>query len=172
MPTMKRSLASAVVVLGVATGFGAGAQTTPAPAAPAAPRTATAMPPAAKDTATRHVPAATRVEGQITQLRKQLRITDAQAPQWTAFAEVMRENAEHMDTLYAQRMKGAAGRTAIDDMSSYAELAKAHADDVQRLVPPFAALYAAMSDDQKKAADAVFQRAEGRTAPRGGPGHG
>lgn len=108
-----------------------------------------------------------RVDAQITRLHRELKITSAQDTQWNTFAQVMRDNAQKMDGLYAQSMQGAADRNAVQDMQSYAALSKAHADSVQALVDPFQALYASMSDSQKKTADAVFHRAQQRGPHRG-----
>ena len=47
--------------------------------------------------------------------------------------------------------------TAEENMKSYADIASRHAQNVQRLVPAFDALYATMSDGQKKTADQVFR---------------
>jgi hypothetical protein len=47
--------------------------------------------------------------------------------------------------------------TAVDDLKSYGEIADAHADGIKKLTPVFAALYASMSDAQKKEADAIFR---------------
>jgi len=42
-------------------------------------------------------------------------------------------------------------------MKSYAQVVMAHALDVQKLIPTFQALYATMSDSQKRTADQVFR---------------
>jgi periplasmic protein CpxP/Spy len=120
------------------------AQTSPAPAAPAAAPAATK--PSKPD----------RVEAHIKSLHDQLKITAAQEPQWAAVAQVMRDNAATMSGLVRDRQKQEATLTAIDDLKSYQAVAEAHAADVQKLIPPFATLYAEMSDTQKKNADTVF----------------
>ncbi len=104
-----------------------------------------------------------RLEQHIADLRRRLQITPAQQPQWDAFATVMRQNSDRVATLYRERSARSASMSALDDMRSYADLARLHAEDLQRLVPPFEALYAAMTAEQKANADRVFQQFQSRS---------
>lgn len=103
-----------------------------------------------------------RVERHITDLHHRLQITAQEEPQWTAFAQVMRENAERMDQAFAARRARGQGMNAVDDLRSYAAIAERHAQDMQRLVPAFEALYSAMPPAQQKLADRVFHDFEHR----------
>ena len=85
-------------------------------------------------------------------------ITPAQEPLWSAFATVMRENASRMERAYDQRHATATKASALEDMRGYAEMSRLHADNVQRLVGPFEALYQSMSPEQRAAADKTFQQ--------------
>jgi periplasmic protein CpxP/Spy len=96
------------------------------------------------------------VEARISALHKKLSITDEQEPQFKAYADVLRSNAQTMQDLFQQRMQ-ASGENAVDRLHWYAKLTAAHADAVNKLVPPFEALYQGLSDKQKKAADAEFR---------------
>ncbi|MBN9562765.1 MAG: Spy/CpxP family protein refolding chaperone [Alphaproteobacteria bacterium] len=98
-----------------------------------------------------------RVEKRITNLHARLKITPAQEQQWNQFAQVMRDNAKQMDQDYQQRSQRVQEMSALDNMQSYAKLAEAHAQDVQKLVPAFEALYNSMSAEQKHTADQVFR---------------
>jgi periplasmic protein CpxP/Spy len=60
--------------------------------------------------------------------------------------------------LIRDRAAKAKTMTAIDDLRSYAAIADAHAAGVKKLETAFEPLYASLSDTQKKAADAMFQR--------------
>ncbi len=130
----------------------------PAPANPAdtsgtsATRPAAPMKDAAK--ANRHED---RVERRITDLHARLKITPAQEQQWSQFAQVMRDNARQMDEDFQQRSQHVQEMSALDNMQSYAKIAEAHAQDVQKLVPAFEALYNSMSAEQKHTADQVFR---------------
>jgi protein CpxP len=135
---------------------------------------ATAAPPAGDPTAT--APSATtsgqsaathhpgvhhnmvgKVEQRITDLHAKLQITPAQQPQWDQFIQVMRDNAQSMDQTFQQRVQAMPTMTATANMQSYALLASTNAQDVQKLVPAFQALYDTMSDNQKRTADQVFR---------------
>jgi hypothetical protein len=98
-----------------------------------------------------------RVENRINELHAQLRITPAERQQWDQFADVMRANARDMDQVLMQRSQQFQSMNALQNMQSYGQIADAHAQHVQKLVPAFANLYNAMSDQQKRVADQVFR---------------
>jgi len=100
-------------------------------------------------------PKADRVEVRIKELHTVLNITPEQEELWNNVAQVMRDNAKTMDTLITAR-KDAKPVNAVDDFKSYGEITQAQADGIKKFIPVFEALYASMSDDQKKNADAVF----------------
>jgi hypothetical protein len=101
------------------------------------------------------------VEAEVTRLHQQLHITQAQEQQWQAVATVMRSNAAEMGGLVQQRSQNASAMSAVDDLRSYQQIAEAHAQELSKLVPPFEALYSAMSDEQKQNADVVFGHMHG-----------
>jgi len=94
-----------------------------------------------------------KVEQRITDLHAKLQITQAQQPQWDQFIQVMRDNAQSMDQTFQHRVQTMPAMTATENMQSYALLASTNAQDVQKLVPAFQALYDTMSDTQKRMAD-------------------
>jgi hypothetical protein len=96
------------------------------------------------------------VDDRIAQLQARLGITSAQLPLWSAFAAAMRDNAAATDALFARRAGALATMSAVENMHSYAEIARAYADNTERLATAFDTLYASLSDTQKQAADAVF----------------
>ena len=99
-----------------------------------------------------------RMEKHITELNRTLGITTAQQPQWEAFTAVMRQNAQRMETTYNERLKRTAPMSAVDDLKAYAALERARAEDVDRLIPRFEALYQAMSPEQRATADKNLPR--------------
>jgi hypothetical protein len=99
------------------------------------------------------------VDQQIAQLRRALRITPAQEPQFTAFTAVMRDNAQHADSVMAQE-RDPRTLNALEDMRQYTTMQVAHAEDMQKLLPAFEALYNSLSPPQQKQADAFFRQAE------------
>ena len=98
-----------------------------------------------------------RVENRIKELRAQLHITPAEEPQWNQFAEVMRDNAREMDQTLMQRGQQFQTMNAVQNLQSYGQLAEAHAQRVQKLIPAFENLYNAMPEQQKQLADQVFR---------------
>lgn len=127
----------------------------------------TVAPPNTETPASRTVPAlpesmSKKVEQHIAQLHNQLGITAAEEPQWKPFAQVMRDNAAQMQQAFAARGANAATMTATDNMQSYAQLAQAHADNMQKLASAFQTLYNTFPDSQKKVADAVFRENNGK----------
>jgi hypothetical protein len=98
------------------------------------------------------------VEDRITRLQHQLQITPAEISQWNAVAQAMRDNAQAVHNISAERARDQATMTALDDLRSYEALSEAHAEGIKTLLPAFETLYAGMSDRQKKNADLVFGR--------------
>lgn len=104
--------------------------------------------------------AATRaaVDQRIHNLQLQLGITEAEMPLWSAFAEVMRDNAASTEALFNQRATNVAAMSATENMHSYAEIARAYADSTERLATAFDSLYASLSETQKQAANTLFRQ--------------
>jgi hypothetical protein len=128
------------------------------------PPTATAAPPAASPSAAQPASpapsAATQaaVDQRTRALQSQLGITEAQMPLWTAFAQAMRDNAASTDALFAQRANAVTSMSAVDNMHSYTQIARAYADNTERLATAFDSLYASLTDTQKQAADTLFRQ--------------
>ena len=103
-------------------------------------------------------------------LQSQLGITEAQMPLWSAFTQAMRDNAAATDALFTQRAGAVSTMNAPDNMHSYAQIARAYADNPERLATAFDSLYASLSDTQKQAADTMFrQQATAAAQPRPRP---
>ena len=79
-------------------------------------------------------------------------------PLWDAFVQAMRDNAASTDALFAQRVGSVATMSAVDNMHSYAQIARAYADNTQHLAAAFDSLYASLTDTQKQAADTLFRQ--------------
>jgi periplasmic protein CpxP/Spy len=130
-------------------------------AAPLPPTAAAATPAPAATPPTGSAPSAATqaaVDQRIRMLQSQLGITEAQMPLWSAFTQAMRDNAAATDALFTQRAGAVATMTAPDNMHSYAQIARAYADNTERLATAFDSLYASLSDTQKQAADTLFRQ--------------
>lgn len=98
------------------------------------------------------------IDQRIHTLQLQLGIIGEQMPLWLAFAQVMRENAISTDALFSQRAGDVKGMNAVDNMHSYAKIARTYADSTEHLATAFDNLYASLSDTQKQAADNLFRQ--------------
>lgn len=98
-----------------------------------------------------------RTEARIANMKKALKITPEQEELWNALTKVMRENAKIMDQLIKVRADKVKTMNAVEDLKSYSEILDAHAEGMEVFIPPFEKLYASMSDEQKKNADALFK---------------
>lgn len=105
-------------------------------------------------------------EQRIAGLQTQLAITQAQAAQWNAFTQVMRENAQSSDTLFRQRAMTAPTMDAVSNLQSYAQLSRANAEGTEKLAAAFQTLYVTFSDQQKQAADTLFRQQAAQGAAR------
>lgn len=130
----------------------AAAQPAPPPPATAAP--APAAPPTPEAAA----------DARLNALQAQLHITDAQMPQWKAFAQAMRQNASSTDALFRQRAQSVTNMSALDNMKSYAQIARAYADSTQALAEAFEPLYVALNDQQRHTIDALFHSEAAKNA--------
>jgi periplasmic protein CpxP/Spy len=96
-------------------------------------------------------------EQRVRSLQAELHITDAQMPQWSTFAQAMRDNAISTGTLFRQRASSQS-MSALDNMKSYAQVARAYADNTENLSVAFEALYGVLSDQQKQTIDTLFRQ--------------
>lgn len=143
----------------------------PAPAAtPASPGESAAAParpatkaPSATATATGHGGAA-HAQARIARLKRELKITAAEMPEWNTLAQVMEDNQDQMETLYQRRQNETGQTTAVDDLVNYQKIADAQSDGLKKLIPAFQALYDKLSPEQKKTADTLFRPRARQTA--------
>ena len=98
-----------------------------------------------------------RVEQRIVDLHVRLHITPDEQTLWDKFAQVMRDNAQHMRQTAADRADKLKTMNASENMQSYAQIAMQHAQDVQNLASAFQPLYASFSPDQQRTADVMFR---------------
>ena len=133
---------------------------TPQPTPPSASQPTSPATPSATPSGAPEMSPTTRaaVDERIAKLRSQLVITELQMPLWSAFAQTMRDNAATTDALFARRAGAVSEMNAVDNMHSYAQIARAYADNTERLAAAFDSLYASLSDVQKRAADTLFRQ--------------
>jgi hypothetical protein len=95
-------------------------------------------------------------ESRIKELEGALKITDAQKELWNNLTQVMRENAKDMDALTQERAETTKTMNAVERMKFHSQITQARLDQMKKFLPPFEALYAGMSDEQKKSTDTIF----------------
>jgi protein CpxP len=125
-----------------------------------------AIPAAAETTATPQAPSAGQnetamreaIDQRVAALKAKLAITQAQTADWTAFADAMRDNAMSTNALFQQRAQKTQSMSAVENMKSYAALARAYADNLDKLSGAFEKLYGGLSPEQQKMADALFRQ--------------
>jgi hypothetical protein len=97
------------------------------------------------------------LEGTLAFLKAEIGITEAQTPQWDAFANALRTAAHELqDQAGPQLGKGMAdgGKPSWPDRLARTErVLSARLEAVRSLKGPVSALYAALSDAQKRKAD-------------------
>jgi hypothetical protein len=96
-------------------------------------------------------------EAQIKQLQDALNITETQQELWNNLAQVMRENAKDMEALNKERAENVKAMDAVEHMKFHRQITEAHLAQLNKLIPPFEAFYASMSDEQKKTTDTIFR---------------
>lgn len=121
-----------------------------------------------------------RVEARLAYLKTALKITDAQQPQWNAYAETRRKQAreasQRMQTRKAQMAERQSGArpTAIQRMERRQAMLAAASTRLNETLAAVKPLYAALSAEQQKIADEVLvpRGRGGFFQRRGGHGHG
>jgi LTXXQ motif family protein len=96
-----------------------------------------------------------RVEGRIAFLRTELKITDAQASAWNAFADALRANAKKLSEVRASMMgkSGDAVSTMADRLDQQEQWLLARLEGTRTMKSAFTKLNEVLSDDQKKTAN-------------------
>jgi hypothetical protein len=92
-------------------------------------------------------------EGRLAFLKTELKITDAQLPQWNRVAEALRATGSTMTGMHQQMMQGGWPATLPARLDLREKMLAAHLDALKGMKAALAPLYAAFSDEQKKIAD-------------------
>ena len=104
-----------------------------------------------------------RVEARLAYIRTALKITDAQQPQWDAYANLVRKYAQDMEQRFKSRWSGKAGHPAHERPNAIERLERTQsflAEAVTRINQLLAVekpLYTALSPEQQKVADVVLK---------------
>src|SRR4051794_19876014 len=97
------------------------------------------------------------VEGRLAFLKTEMKITPAQEPQWSKFADAVRSVAQSARGAMQQMMQGRQqSKSATDVLNGYEKMLIVRLDAVRQVKGAFEPLYATMSDEQKKVADELL----------------
>ena len=96
------------------------------------------------------------VEGRIAFLKAELKITDAQAPQWNAFAETLRSNALSHRAAYQRMTADGAPSTWPERLAFQQKMLSTRLDSLKDMEAAVKPLYAALNDEQRKLADQLM----------------
>ncbi len=113
------------------------------------------------------------VEGRIAFLKTELKITEAQSPQWNQFAEALRANARRMTEMRgmmsgmmsAMTGQGAAAMSAPERLDRVETMMTNMLDCVRTTKAALGPLYVVLTDEQKKLADELLRGPMGMMGP-------
>jgi hypothetical protein len=98
-----------------------------------------------------------RIEGQLAFFRAELRITDAQVPQWNAFADAVRAQGDRLRQVTQQAMGTTTGPgTLPHQVERRIALLSASLEATRALSAAATPLYAALSEEQRRTADELM----------------
>jgi hypothetical protein len=98
------------------------------------------------------------IEANIASLHQRLQITPAQEPQFSALANVMRQNAR---TEAGAPQAPPPNASAVDYLRAEIQYDEVELAGLKRFLPALEALYATLSPMQKQAANAIFREGPG-----------
>jgi hypothetical protein len=95
------------------------------------------------------------IEGRLAFLKTELKITEAQASQWTAFADAIRANAKSMTGMHQSMAARGADKTLPERLAFMQSAMTAHLDGLAKTTAALTKLYDVLSAEQKKTADEI-----------------
>ncbi len=96
------------------------------------------------------------MEGRLAYIKADLEITDAQLAAWNAYADAVRARQGTMESMHAEMMKAKESGNALERMDARIKAMESKVEGFKALKPTVEALYAALSDEQKKKADQLL----------------
>ena len=99
---------------------------------------------------------AENVESLIAHIKTELNLTSSQTPQWAAFADTLRADASAMKAMHDTMMKGGMPMTTPERMASHRKMMSERMAMMDRSDSRTSALYAVLSDDQRKVFDQLM----------------
>jgi len=95
-------------------------------------------------------------KGRVAFLKAELAITDSQAKVWDAYAEALKKNMQSMQDMHKTMMAARTAKTPVERLDAHVTAMEGRLQALNDVKPALAALYDALSDDQKKKADELL----------------
>lgn len=95
-------------------------------------------------------------EGRIAFLKAELAITTAQQAVWDAYAAVLKKNFTSMQGIHQSMMTALEGKTPVERLDAHLAAMESRQSALKEIKPVLAALFTALSDEQKKKADQIL----------------
>ncbi len=106
-----------------------------------------------------------RVDGRLAFIKAELKITEAQTPAWNDLSAAIRTAAkqrnEHMRTVFRE----AQAKTLLERLDAQEQFMSARIEEIKQIKGSLKALYAVLSDEQKKEADSIVLPMVGMGGP-------
>jgi hypothetical protein len=109
-----------------------------------------------------------RMEGRLSFLKTELKITEAQAPAWNDFTQAVRTAAKQRNERMKAFFSGQEKTTLPERVEAHEQFIAAHLEAVRQIKASVRSLYAILGDEQKREADEMVIPMMGM----GGPGSG
>jgi hypothetical protein len=98
----------------------------------------------------------TFAEGRIAFLKAELAITDAQKAAWDTYAAALKKNLQGMQAMRESMAKVMEARTPVERLDAHIATMDGRLASLKEVKPALAALYGALTNDQKKKADQLL----------------
>ena len=96
------------------------------------------------------------MEARLAYIKADLAITEAQTSAWDAYANAVRARHSSMESMHADMMKTKESGSVLDRMDARIKAMEAMVESLKALKPATEALYAVLTDEQKKQADQLL----------------
>lgn len=100
--------------------------------------------------------ASTFAEGRIAFIKAELAITDAQKDVWDAYAAALRKNLESMQQMRSTMMGAHRPVSPVERLDLHISTMESRLQALKEVKPALAALYATLSESQKKSAESLL----------------
>ncbi len=96
------------------------------------------------------------MEGRLAYLKAELAITDAQTAAWESYAAAVRARGTVMQGMHTDMMQAMQTGSAMDRLDAHIKAMESMVESLKALKPTTEALYAVLTDEQKKKADQLL----------------